>query len=82
MGSITLSDDTMAHMEELADTGRAAVLKAATCRDEVIEVRTSVNSAETNSETQPWVALGLCPALDAATFETTFPTEDMLTFFA
>ena len=33
--------------------------RSITERDDSIEIRTSMHAAETNSETQPWVMLGL-----------------------
>ena len=33
--------------------------RSITERDDSVEIRTSVYSTETNSETQPWVMLGL-----------------------
>jgi hypothetical protein len=38
---------------------RRQVQRSITPRDDAIEIRTSIYSAETNSETQPWVMLGL-----------------------
>jgi hypothetical protein len=38
---------------------RRQLEKSITQGEEVIEIRTAVTAAETNSETQPWVMLGL-----------------------
>lgn len=43
---------------------RMQFARSTTVRDGAIEVRTSVLSAESNSETQPWVALSLFPDID------------------
>ncbi len=43
---------------------RMQFARSTTVRDGAIEVRTSVLSGESNSETQPWVALGLFPDID------------------
>ncbi|MGE5268089.1 MAG: hypothetical protein ACM3JG_00310 [Thiohalocapsa sp.] len=39
--------------------------RSLTCRDGAVEIRSSYLSAETNSETQPWTALGLLAAAGA-----------------
>jgi len=38
---------------------RRQLAKSATEREQCVEIRTSVLSGETNSETQPWAMLGL-----------------------
>lgn len=65
-GRLALPDATRAHLQQLAATATQALLRAADYRDGLIEVRTSFNAGETNSETQPWAALGLVPLLDRA----------------
>ncbi|MFL0585010.1 hypothetical protein ACH0BU_00015 [Sphingomonas olei] len=65
-GRLALPDATRAHLQQLAATATQALLRAADYRDGLIEVRTSFNAGETNSETQPWAALGLVPHLDRA----------------
>ncbi|MBD8548159.1 hypothetical protein [Sphingomonas sp. CFBP 8760] len=64
IGVINLPTPLRAHLADLDRTAREALLYAAECRNDVIEVRTSFNAGETNSETQPWVALGLVSDLE------------------
>jgi hypothetical protein len=46
-------------MQRLDMVLRQQIEKSITLRDDGIEIRTAVSSGETNSETQPWVMLGL-----------------------
>jgi hypothetical protein len=46
-------------MERLDTILRQQIERSITLRDDGIEIRTAVSSGETNSETQPWVMLGL-----------------------
>jgi hypothetical protein len=46
-------------MERLEAVLREQIEKSITQRENSIEIRTAVSSGETNSETQPWVMLGL-----------------------
>jgi hypothetical protein len=46
-------------MERLDMILRQQIARSITPRDDGIEIRTAVSSGETNSETQPWVMLGL-----------------------
>ena len=80
-GRIDLPAQLRVHLEQLDRTARDALLYAAECRDDVIEVRTSFNAGETNSETQPWVALGLVPHLDQAILGVAGQTSKPLLFF-
>ncbi len=65
-GKIDLSEGARAHMHKLKMVGHSAALRAAVCRGANIEVLTSFNAGETNSETQPWVAMGLVPSIEQA----------------
>jgi len=58
-GRIHLSQSALSHMARLDAAGRGAVMRSAVHRREGIEILTSHNAGETNSETQPWVAMGL-----------------------
>jgi hypothetical protein len=46
-------------LERLETVLRQQIERSVTERDSAVEIRTAVSSAETNSETQPWVVLGL-----------------------
>jgi len=48
-----------ARMELFETILRRQIERSITQREDSIEIRTSVSAAETNSETQPWVMLGL-----------------------
>ena len=63
-GRIVLATSDMQHLEKLVDVAKRALAQAAIARETAIEMLTSVDSGETNSETQPWVAAGLVPAID------------------
>lgn len=55
--------DHIAHCEAVA---RDAIAAVARIDGDTIEILTAEGSTETNSETQPWAALGLVPAIEAA----------------
>lgn len=63
-GCIHLSDDARRHMTRLEAAALGAVMRSTVCRAEGIEILTSHNAGETNSETQPWVAMGLVPSIE------------------
>lgn len=63
-GFVMLDGDTLAHLDTLAKASHRALLKAIRRNDGTIEVLTSAHAGETNSETQPWCALGLVPAIE------------------
>ena len=63
---LQLSDEAQHHLKQLASVAQDALKQAARCHAKKIEVLTSVNAGETNSETQPWTALGLVPAIEEA----------------
>jgi hypothetical protein len=63
-GRLHLDEDTLAYLARLEHTARSAITHAMVVQHDEIEVLTSANSGETNSETQPWVALGLAPATE------------------
>ncbi len=46
-------------MERLEKILRRQIERSITQRQDGVEIRTAVSSGETNSETQPWVMLGL-----------------------
>lgn len=46
-------------LERLETILRGQIVKSVTQRGDSVEIRTAVSSGETNSETQPWVMLGL-----------------------
>lgn len=78
---IALPPAICAHLKQLEGTARDALLHAAEARGDVIEVRTSFNAGETNSETQPWVALGLVPTLDRLILDEVTPIDTPLRLF-
>ena len=51
-------------MARLDAGGRGPVMRSAVHRRDGIEILTSHNAGETNSETQPWVAMGLVPSIE------------------
>jgi len=81
IGAIDLPKPLQAHLANLDRTAREALLYATECRDDVIEVRTSFNAGETNSETQPWVALGLVSDLERTIVSEPTMVDASLQFF-
>jgi SAM-dependent methyltransferase len=63
-GLLSLDGTTLAYLNELTDVARSGLFTALRREGETIEVLTSARSGETNSETQPWAALGLVPAVE------------------
>jgi SAM-dependent methyltransferase len=63
-GLLPLDSNSVARMKELNDVARTQFLSAVRRDGEAIEVLTSAYSSETNSETQPWAALGLVSAVE------------------
>lgn len=63
-GFLSLDAAALAHLDRLEKVAHRALTRAARCEDDTIEVLTSECSGETNSETQPWAALGLVPAVE------------------
>lgn len=63
-GLLPLDPDTLAHMAQLALAARAALGDAARAEGDELEILTSYRSNETNSETQPWAALGIAPVIE------------------
>ncbi|MFB0611677.1 hypothetical protein [Aurantiacibacter poecillastricola] len=64
LGVVELSDEAKRHLERLTEVATQSLMKSVRCQDGRIEVLTSVHAGETNSETQPWAALGLASTLD------------------
>ncbi len=79
-GRIAISAATHTHIDRLRSTAQKALAHATVCRDDTIEVRTSYNAGETNSETQPWVALGLIPEVDCEILGGDWSKSDWLYF--
>jgi hypothetical protein len=64
-GFLPLDQGVLVHVDQLIDVAREGLLRAVRHQEnDSIEVLTSVHSGETNSETQPWAALGLVPAVE------------------
>lgn len=63
-GAFVLDAATRTHMTELATTAFQALGEAARAEGDELEILTSHKSNETNSETQPWVALGIAPVIE------------------
>jgi SAM-dependent methyltransferase len=63
-GAIALDQETTEHLGALSQRAIDAIQPCLREADGGIEALTSLKSAETNSETQPWVALGLEPAIE------------------
>jgi len=64
LGSLFLDQHTLNHLEMLDVFARLALKPSMRWEDGMLEVLTSQKAGETNSETQPWVALGLAPAIE------------------
>jgi SAM-dependent methyltransferase len=65
-GSLRLDQEARNHLEILDQFARMALRPSMRWENRQLEVLTSVKAGETNSETQPWVALGLFPAVERA----------------
>jgi tRNA (mo5U34)-methyltransferase len=63
---LSLDPETLKHLDLLTRISRRAILPSVRPNDNTVEVLTCQNAGETNSETQPWVALGLVPAIEWA----------------
>src|SRR5947207_1657763 len=63
-GLLPLDGMILAYMNELAEVARRGLFAALRREGNAMEVLTSARSGETNSETQPWAALGLVPAVE------------------
>ena len=63
-GFLKLDEETTSHMNQLAAAARDALGDAARPDGAELEILTSYKSGETNSETQPWVALGIAPVIE------------------
>jgi len=63
-GLLPLDSEILAYMNELTEVARRGLFAALRREGDTIEVLTSARSGETNSETQPWAALGLVPAVE------------------
>jgi SAM-dependent methyltransferase len=63
-GFLQLDPKILEHVDTLAAVARRSLLQAVRREGDTIEVLTSAYSGETNSETQPWAALGLVPAIE------------------
>jgi SAM-dependent methyltransferase len=64
LGFLFLDQDTLNHLEVLNAIARLALKPSMQWEAGKLEALTSQKSTETNSETQPWVALGLAPAIE------------------
>ena len=64
LGLLSLDPDTLNHLDLLTDISRRAIVPSIRRGNGTIEVLTCQSAGETNSETQPWVALGLVPAIE------------------
>jgi|GEM_PF-138593 len=67
-GHLTLDAETMAWMGQLTEAALTGLRDAARANGDELEILTSLRSGETNSETQPWAALGLVPVIEYELF--------------
>lgn len=67
-GFLTLDQNTRNHLDALDSVARIAITPSIKNHGESVEILTSHLSTETNSETQPWVALGLFPEIEVKIF--------------
>lgn len=67
-GFLSLDRDALDYLTCLMDQTRESLRCSLRLEDGTLEVLTSQRSQETNSETQPWVALGLVPAIEREIF--------------
>ena len=63
-GFLPIDGETLSYTNELTTVARDGLFAALRRDGDTIEVLTSACSSETNSETQPWAALGLVPAVE------------------
>jgi SAM-dependent methyltransferase len=63
-GRLPLSKNTLDVLHDLNRHATWAMVPAIRLAPDTAEILTSVKSGETNSETQPWTALGLAPAIE------------------
>jgi SAM-dependent methyltransferase len=63
---LALDPQTLKHLDLLTKVSRRAIVPSVRWNDVTAEVLTCQRAGETNSETQPWVALGLVPAIEWA----------------
>ncbi len=66
VGAVALHGATIQRIELLVQLATRFIRQSMREHPGTLEVLTSQRSGETNSETQPWVALGLVPSLDEA----------------
>lgn len=64
LGKLQFDQDTCDYLGQLIDRTEEALQPSMRLEDGALEALTSQRSGETNSETQPWVALGLAPAIE------------------
>lgn len=64
LGLLSLDPHTLNHLDLLTEVSRRAIVPSVRRGDGTVEVLTCHRAGETNSETQPWVALGLVPAIE------------------
>ncbi|MGD9879906.1 MAG: methyltransferase domain-containing protein [Reyranella sp.] len=64
LGFLTLDSASLAYLADLTERASEALRPSFRPENGTMEVLTSQRSGETNSETQPWVALGLVPAIE------------------
>lgn len=64
LGHLGLDQDTLDLLERLIERAQEALQPSLRFADGTLEALTSQRSGETNSETQPWVALGLAAAIE------------------
>ena len=64
LGKLSLDQASLDQLDTLDKAARAALQSSMRPVGDTIEVLTCHRSTETNSETQPWVALGLTPAIE------------------
>lgn len=64
LGLLSLDPHTLDHLDLLTEVSRRAIVPSLRLEDSTVEVLTCQGAGETNSETQPWVALGLVPAIE------------------
>ena len=65
---LSLDPNTADYLIRLMDQAHASLRSSLRLEGGTLEVLTSQRSQETNSETQPWVALGLVPAIEREIF--------------
>lgn len=64
LGKLGLDQETFNLLDLLIERAQDALKPSLRLEDGTLEALTSQRSGETNSETQPWVALGLAPAIE------------------